>query len=177
MASTVVIFFMTVACQDITLPINDWSKDVGDLFQQAYDSLPDSGLIHTGGRRGIPLYALIEIRNFYKLKGLSFLGQDCTALQGLELVTAIQTLTIIIDKLLSNNETIKSIIADFLGITQEIDYQQRMSESFAESTIGDEYDWESEPEYALFSLIKALIFVMSEALVKNEFFLYLEVVA
>ena len=167
---------MTVSRQNITLPINDWSKDVGDLFQRAYDSLPDSGLIHTGGRRGKPLYALIEIRNFYKLNGLSFLGQDCTALQGLELVTAIQTLTIIIDKLLSNDETTKNIVVYF-GITQEIDYQQRMSESFAESTIGDDYDWESEPEYALFSLIKALTFVMSEALRKNDFFLYLEVVA
>ncbi len=84
MANTIFICSIAVDRQDIILPINDWTKDVGDLLQQAYDNLPDSGLICMGGRRGIPLHVLIEIRNFCQFRGLSFLDRDCATLQGFE---------------------------------------------------------------------------------------------
>ena len=51
-----------------------------------------------------------------------------------------------------------------------------MRKSFAESKINLDYNWESEREYALFSLIKSLLFVMSDALANNKVFLYVTAV-
>ena len=105
---------------------------------------------------------------------MSFLGNVCTTLQELEIVTAIQSLTKIVEALLSNNEIVKGIITELFFGSEEVIYQKRIGESFAESEIYTEYDWENEPEYALFSLIKALLFVMTDALMNNKVFLYVE---
>ena len=173
MANTVYVLFIAVE-NDIVLPIRDWTKDVSDLLQNAYDNLPTSGLICKGGRRGKPLCALIELRDFFRLPGLSFLGSVCTTLQELEIVIAIQSLTKIVEALLSGNEAVKDIITNLFFGTEEVNYQKRIDESFTSSKIDTEYDWESEPEYALFSLIKALLLVMTDALVNNKVFLYVE---
>ena len=173
MANTVYVLFIAVE-NDLVLPIRDCSKDVSDLLQNAYDNLPTSGLICKGGRREKPLCALIELRDFFRLPGLSFLGSVCTTLQELEIVTAIQSLTKIIEALISNNKTVQSIITDLFFGTEEVNYQKLIDESFTASKIYTEYDWEDEPEYALFSLIKALLLVMTDALVNNKVFLYVE---
>ena len=177
MATTVLVIFIAVEKHDIVLPIKDWTKDVGDLLQNAHDNLPESGLICQGGRRGRPVCALIELRDFFRLPGLSFLGSVCTTLQELEIVTAIRSLTKIVEALLSGNEAVKDIITNLFFGTEEVNYQKRISESFTESEIYTEYDWESEPEYALFSLIKALLLVMTDALVNNKIFLYVQLEA
>ena len=174
MATTVYVLFIAVEKHDIVLPIKDWTQDISDLLQNAHDNLPESGLICQGGRRGRPLCALIELRDYYSLPGLSFLGSVCTTLQELEIVTAIQSLTKIIEALISNNKTVQSIITDLFFGTEEVNYQKRIDESFTASKIYTEYDWESEPEYALFSLIKALLLVMTDALVNNKIFLYVQ---
>ena len=93
MANTVLVIFIAVEKQDVVLPITNWTKDIGDLLQNAHDNLPESGLICQGGRRGRPLCALIELRDFCQLSGLSFFGSVCATLQKLEIVTAIQSLT------------------------------------------------------------------------------------
>ena len=149
MANTVYVLFIAVEKHNIVLPIRDWSKDVSDLLQDAHNNLPTSGLICQGGRRGRPLCALIELRDFCRLPGLGFLGSVCTTLQELEIVTAIQSLTKIIEALISNNKTVKSIIIDLFFGTEEANYQKRIGESFTASEIYTEYDWENEPEYAL----------------------------
>ena len=173
MANTVYVLFIAVE-NEIVLPIRDWTKDVGDLLQDAHDNLPTSGLICQGGREGRPLCALIELRDFCSLPGLSFLGSVCTTLQELEILIAIQSLTKIIEVLLCDRKTVKSIITNLFFGSEQTNYQKRIDESFTESEIYTEYDWESEPEYALFSLIKALLFVMTDALVNNKVFLYVE---
>jgi hypothetical protein len=175
-ANTVYVLFIAVE-NDLVLPIRDWTKDVGDLLQNAHDNLPTSGLICQGGRRGRPVCALIELRNFCRLPGLSFLGSVCTTLQELEIVIAIQSLTKIVEVLLSNNKAVKNIIIKLFFGSEETNYQKRIAESFTASEIYTEYDWESEPEYALFSLIKALLFVMTDALVNNKVFLYVQLEA
>ena len=174
MATNIMVIFIAVEKQDVVLPIKDWTKDVGDLLQNAHDNLPKSGLICQGGRRGRPLIALIELRDVCKLPGLSFLGNVCATLQELEIVAAIQSLTKIVETLLSDNEIVKGMITKLFFGSKQANYRKRIGESFAESEIYIEYDWESEPEYALFSLIKALLFVMTHALVNNKLFLYVE---
>ena len=174
MADTVLVLFIAVEKQNVVLPVKNWTKDIGNLLQNAHDDLPKSGLICRGGRKGRLLLALIKLRDFCKLPGLSFFGNVCTTLQELEIVTAIQSLTKIVEALLSNNEIVKGIITELFFGSQEVNYQKRIGESFVESKIHTQYDWESEPEYALFSLIKALLFVMTDALVNNKLFLYVE---
>lgn len=176
MASSVMVLFMAVEKKEISLPIKDWTIDLKDLLEKAHDNLPESRLICTGGRGGRPLYVLREIKNYYKLPGLSFINKVCTTLQGTELVIAIQSLTIILNKFLCGNEVAKNIVMTYIFGTEEIDYLPYMKKSFAESEVYQiqDLDWESEGIYVLFCLVKALIFVLSDALANNKIFLYIE---
>ena len=126
MGSTVIVLFMAVEKKDISLPIKNWMTDLGGLLQNAHDHQPESGLYMASGRRGIPLYLLTEIRNVCQLPGLDFLDDECTTLQGTELVMAIQSLTVIINELLSGNEIVRNTIIDYLASTNGVNYQQQM---------------------------------------------------
>ncbi len=91
---------------------------------------------------------LADIRDFYKLPGLDFFNNVCTTLQGLELLTAIQSLTMIANELLSDNEIVKDIVGKYIFGTEKVDYQKRMRKSFVESNICqiEDLDWTSDQE-------------------------------
>lgn len=97
-------------------------------------------MIDTGGRRGLPLYTIVQIRNLCKLPGLNFLDNVCTTLQELELVTAIQSLTIAINKLLFDNGAVKNFVIKYIDRAEKNNYQKWMKECFTKSEIHTDYD-------------------------------------
>lgn len=103
MGHTVYVMFIAVDPEDITLPIVDWMQDdISDLIGNALDNRPESGLFTLTERRGYHLYEILNIKDRYDLDDLDFLEDECVTLQGNEFLPAIRTLTVIIDKLLRN---------------------------------------------------------------------------
>lgn len=176
MAASVMVLFMAIEKNKIVLPVKDWIEDLGDFVSDAYENRIESGLICISGRQGRPLYILSEIRDFYQLPGISFLNTECATLHNFELITAIQSLTITIDKLLSGDANAKNLVDKYIFGSQKIDYIPHMEKFFAQSTIPttQNLDWEDGDTYVLFCLIKALIFILSDALANNKIFLYIE---
>lgn len=169
MGNNILVMFIAVEKNNLTLPIKDWmnDKDIGDLLQKAHDNLPESGLFEILGR-GHQLYDIFSIRDRCGLKDLNFLNLECATLKGIELISTICSLTIILDELLSAVDELSCISL------QEKNDKEKMQIAFEQSAIyHDIIDWDSEGRHGLFLFIKALLLVMSEALASNKVFLYI----
>ncbi|MGL4882631.1 MAG: hypothetical protein ACRC8K_16475 [Waterburya sp.] len=157
---------MAVEKSDLALPITNWTSEIGNFLQKAYDNLPKSGLFIISGR-GKQLDDILSIRERCSLEDLNFLDLECAVLQGIELIFAIRSLTIILDELLSAVDELSCIS------WQAKNDKEKMLIAFEQATIHQNLNWDNEDEQGLFSFIKALIFVIANALANNQVFLYI----
>ena len=127
MGNPILIMFVAVEAKTLALPVTAWNDDIGNILQKAFEDLPASELCMAIGR-GWQFYDILDTRNRCNLKGLNFLDCECSILQGLELVEAIHSLTIVIDELLNNFEQFNSVSAENKNKTS-------MMKAFADATI------------------------------------------
>lgn len=176
MGSRTSIMFMSVSSTDISLPISDWTKDNHDvwkLFEDARDHQKNI-LYDLHGKHGRHFYDILQVKDRCNLKSLDFLSLDiledekATILTGVELIPAIRSLTIIIDELLS---AIDPLIC--LSIGRKID-KQKMQIAFDSSEAYNNVELDSYEEEGLFIILKSLLFVMTDALVNNKVFIYVQ---
>lgn len=167
MGNRILVMLMGVERKDITLPIVDWMQgDVGNLLDNACDNKPESGLFMLSGR-GHHLYDICIVRDRCGLKSLNFLDDECTTLQGTDLIPAIRSLTIIIDELLS---AVDELSCMYIG---HINDPKSMQIAFHESIIYHDVNLDDEGKRGLFLLVKSILVVMTDALAKNKLFLYI----
>ena len=114
--------------------------------------------------RGYEFYDILNIRERCNLKDLSFLDSECSTLQGLELAAAIRSSTIAIDELLNNFDNLKSIKIKNKS-------KEAILLSFKTAAVNYNIQWNNE-ENDLFSFVKTLVYVMSDALANNNIFLF-----
>ena len=168
---------MTVNPTDISLPISDWTKDnydVWKLFEDARDSKTKNLLYDLSGKHGRHFYDIVHVRDRCNLKSLDFMSfsiledEKGATLIGIELIPAIRSITIIIDELFSPIDPLCC-----LSVGREID-KQKMQIAFDNSEVYDNVDLDSYEEEGLFIILKSLLSVMTDALVDNKVFVYIQ---
>ncbi len=172
--------FMSVNPTDISLPISDWTKDnydVWKLFEDARDRKSNNVLYDLSGKNGRHFYDIVHVRDRCNLKSLDFLSLDIledekgASLIGIELIPAIRSLTIIIDELLSPIDPLYC-----LSVGRKID-KQKMQIAFDNSEVYNKVYLDSYEEEGLFIILKSLLSVMTDALVNNKVFVYIQFTA
>ena len=66
MSNPTLVMFLAVERQKLTLPIRDWTNEIGVLLQEAYDNRPQSRFCMAIGGSGF--YDLLNIRDRCNLK-------------------------------------------------------------------------------------------------------------
>ena len=157
--------FLAVERQKLTLPIKEWTSEIGDLLHEAHDNRPQSQFCITLVGKGYGFYDILNICDRCNLKGLDFLDSECSTLEGTELFSAIRSLTVVINELLNNLNNW------YYTNTKNIS-KKSLVESFEKASLNYDIDWE-DGEDAVFSFIKTLIAVMNDALTNNKVFLFI----
>ena len=169
--------FMAVDQKDITLPVSDWldeNNGIWQLFEDARDCKKCNILYDLNGKHGHHFYDIIHVINRCNLKSLNFLSLDIledekgAILTGIELIPIIRSLTIIIDELLSHANPLNC-----LSVGREID-EQKMQIAFDNSEAYRKVDLDYYEEEGLFIILKSLLSVMTDALVNNKVFVYIQ---
>lgn len=177
MGSRTSILFMAVDQKDVTLPISDWmnsENNIWQLFESARDKKSQNNLFSLTGKHGRHLDDILRVKDRCKLKSLDFLDLDIlesnsgTTLHGIELVSAIRSMTIIIDELLNAVDQLSC-----LPIGHKSD-QDRMQKAFEDSKIYHDVDLDGYYEEGLFILLKSILWVMNDALVNNKVLVYIK---
>lgn len=179
MGSITSVIFMSVNPTDITLaiPISDWTKNnhnVWKLFEEARDRKTKNVLYNLTGKHGLHFYDILRIKDRCHLKSLDFLSLDIlkdekgVILKGIELISAICSLTIIIDELLNTIDTL-----DCLPTGRKTD-KHKMQKAFENSEVHNDVNLNSYEEEGLFIILKSLLSVMTDALVNNKVFVYIK---
>ena len=177
MGSITSIIFMSVNLTDITLPVMDWTKnnhDVWKLFEDIDNPKTKSVLYNITGKHGYHFYDILKVKERYNLKSLDFLSLDIlenkkgAILQGTKLISAIRSLTVIIDELLNTTD-----ILDCLPIGRGTD-KDKMQKAFEHSKVCNDVNLDSYEEEGLFIILKSLLLVMTDALVNNKVFVYIQ---
>ena len=164
MSNPTLVMFLAVERQTLTLPIKDWMSEIRDLLQEAYDNRPQSRFCIASGR-GSRFYDILSIRDRCNLEGLDFLNSECSTVRGVKLVSAIRSLTIVIDELLNN-------LDNWYYTKIKNTSKENLLASFEKATISYDINWKNG-EDAVFSFIKTLITVMSDALTNDKVFLFI----
>ena len=125
-------------------------------------------------KSGHHFYDIIQVRDRCNLRSLDFLSLDLledekgAILTGVELISTIRSLTIIIDELLS---AVVPLSCLYTG--RQVD-EQKMQQAFDNSKALDDVDLCSYQEEGLFIILKTLLLVMTDALVNNKVFIYIQ---
>ena len=177
MGSTTFILFMSVEQKDITLPILNWMDDknkIWSLLENARDRQSQNILFELSEKYGNHFYDIVAVKDRCNLQSLDFLDLDLledetgTTLQNTKLVSAIHSITIIIDELLCSSDKLYC-----LPIGHTIN-KENMQKAFSSSKIHHNLDLGNYDEEGLFIILKALLLVMTDALVNNKVFVYIK---
>ena len=180
MGSRTYMIFMSVNLTDISLSIVDWTKDdrnVWKLFEDARDRKTKDVLYNISGKCGYHLQDILKVKDRCNLSSLDFLSLDVledergATLKSSELRPAIRSLAIIIDELLSAVDTLDCL---YNGSTINKD---KMRIAFEKSEVYHDVDLDRYDEEGLFIVLKSLLSVMTDALVNNKVFVYINFTA
>ena len=168
--------FMAVSREDITLPILDWinNDNVSKLFEYDINNKSQTKLFDLSGRGGHHFYDILNVIERCNLKSLKFLDLDIledgsgTALKDIELISAIRSLTIVIDELLKAVDPLWCLPNEYKNS------KDAMREAFEKSEIYHNLDLDSYEREGLFIILKSLLLVMTDALVNNKVFVYIK---
>ena len=175
MGSTTCMLFMAVNQNDITLPILDWmNDDIWKLFEDARDNKSQIKLFDLSGRHGCHFYDILNIVERCNLKPLKFLDIDIlreesgTVLKDIELISAIRSLTIVMDELLKAVDPLYCLPNGYKNS------KENMQEAFNKSEIYHDVHLDSYDREGLFIILKPLLLVMTDALANNKVFVYIK---
>lgn len=180
MGSRTSIMFMAVDRENLSLPILDWMNEdngIWQLFENARDHKSQEELYELSGRHGRHFYDILTVKDRCKLHSLNFLELDVVndnqgaVLQNTELIPVVRSLTIIIDELFNAVDPLCCLP------TGRIASQNSMCKAWLDSKIEQNVDLDYYEESGLFIILKALLLVVTDALVNNKVFVYIQFTA